>query len=381
MHLETMVESEVTQLAPDGGLEKTVLRAGAGEPAGMGAQVRMHYSMRYPGEEVADAFDKSSDRLRHGGELCFTVGRRKTIYAVERIAESMCEGELCDVVCSPKYTFGSYGYTRKGVKPNSTVVIRAEMLSFVSATAEKSYAEMTPKERFAKAEQFKEIGNKLFKETKYKKAVQEYSNAIRLLSNIFNQPMQRPKTTEPEPATIPSSVVEAATANPVVDTDEDGFQEAEIVIDATGDDGVVTEVVSADAAPADDTPKDASPEEPVVEEAEVVEDGLSEEEVIGLHVRTLNNLALCCFKLGEHVSAEEGATLAIRLDENNFKGYYYRARARSAMGKLYEARTDLHLAAKIKPMNTGIRAELDAVEKKIKVQKHKERKQAEAMFA
>lgn len=39
------------------------------------------------------------------------------------------------------------------------------------------------------------------------------------------------------------------------------------------------------------------------------------------------------------------------------------------------------IAAKLKPQNMGIRTELDSVQKKLKQQEAKERKQAAAMFA
>lgn len=51
------------------------------------------------------------------------------------------------------------------------------------------------------------------------------------------------------------------------------------------------------------------------------------------------------------------------------------------MGKLVEARKDLLVAAKMKPQNMGIRTELDSVDKKLRLEKQKEKKQAEAMFA
>jgi len=358
------------------------------------------------------------------------VGKRRVIPAIELIAESMCIDEICEVTCTSSYTFGRAGLKRKGIPGNSTIIIKMHLVSFkASGHSEKSFAEMSAAERFAKAERFKECGNKLFKETKYEKAVAEYSSAIRLLANVFTQPMIRPEnlkkeeeeekekeltkseeesteaptTTSPTPE--PGSNVDNANATVVSNTDEEGFQEAEIVIDATGtgeplvqtpgivangtleeegalpttttssepngvvSDGAAPEINSAD----NDNDKD--------DDEEATAGSPTEAEVVSLHVRTLNNLSLCCFKLGQHASAEEGATLAIRLDEKNFKGFYYRGRARVSMGKLDEARSDFMLAAKMKPQNMGIRTELDSVDKKLKVQKAKERKQAEAMFA
>eukprot|EP00171_Calliarthron_tuberculosum_P001651 IDg1651t1 len=335
------------------------------------------------------------------------------------------------------------------------------------AEPEKPFTEMSATERFARAEHFKEIGNRLFKEHKFEKAVAEYTKTIRCIASVFHQPMQRPRDTtadaqapapksatekavaptpltSPEadaPAPIPSSEADGAPAqetnvehsaaltsepttneadvaspsgeqvpstdvrkahavpvvleNGSINTattkmailDDSGFQEAEVVIDATGDTPIIqtpstsvqpstTEEEHKTAADATAEPRDGADGDKQDEN-----DVPTEEQVLELHVRTLNNLSLCCIKLGEHKSAEEGASLAIRMDDKNFKAFYYRGRARVAQGKLEEARSDLIIAAKLKPQNMGIRTELDSVQKKLKQQEAKERKQAAAMFA
>ncbi len=326
-------------LAPDGGfgLDKTVLRSGAGPPAGNGSCVRLRYSMRLSGTSLEQSFDSSS--TRSSGVLEFTVGKRRVIPAMELIAASMAIGEECEVVCAPKFAFGSAGLKRKNVPPNSTIAIRVEMVSFKGGVEEKPFAEMTASERFAKAELYKEQGNKLFKETKYEKAVSEYSTAIRLLANIFTQPMVHPEKSltsnnhdmvpvgSSNPRNMqndgtPGSNVDNVRAAPALKTDrdqsteetQDGYQEANIVADeAISGKEVIDPYIENGGSPEVNGQSNST-------EA----DTPSESQVVGLHVRTLNNLSLCCFKLGQHASAEEGATLAIRLDEKNFKGFYYR---------------------------------------------------------
>lgn len=349
--MENEISSSPTSsvyLAPDGGpgLEKTVIRPGVGPSAGNGSCVRLRYSMRLSGTSIDQAFDSSSTRLH--GILEFTIGKRRVIRAMELIAASMSVGEECEVVCSPKFAFGSEGLKRKNVPPNSTIVIHVEMVSFEGGVVEKPLSEMSASERFAKAELFKEQGNKLFKETKYEKAVSEYSNAIRLLANIFTQPMVHPEnvtnintsniasfpTTSSDSTgdvNTPGSNVDNVRAAPALVTDRnppdnyksDGYQEAEVVIDATSSE---KHEVAATAVPNGESEKgnDNTPDSISLSNYAVQVNEPSESQVVSLHVRTLNNLSLCCFKLGQHASAEEGATLAIRLDEKNFKGFYYR---------------------------------------------------------
>lgn len=51
------------------------------------------------------------------------------------------------------------------------------------------------------------------------------------------------------------------------------------------------------------------------------------------------------------------------------------------LGKLEDALSDYQAAVKLQPRNMGIRTGLESVEKKLKMQKAKEKKQAQAMFA
>lgn len=383
------VQGTTESLSPDGGLEKTVLRAGKGAPAGRGARVSLRYSMRLASAAAHDMFDSSSKR--RNGLLEFTVGRGRVIPAMERIAESMALDEECEVTCAPKHAFGSAGLKRKNVPSNATIVIRAEMVGFDGgAKPQKAFSEMSASERFSRAEHFKEIGNRLFKEHKFEKAVEEYTNAIRCIAAVFHQPMERPRsvtkaastpapkpsdveaeaaeliptsksadadapadapvsTTEaadsssPSSEQVPSSDVADANAVPAVlangsgeskteemgTMDDSGFQEAEIVVDATidvSDPQAPTTSVEPNVVEAPMNSADTIPESPKAADGEKKEDDASptEDQVLELHVRTLNNLSLCCIKLGVHSSAEEGASLAIRMDNKNFKAFYYR---------------------------------------------------------
>lgn len=354
-------------LTGDGGLRKVIQRVGEGPPAGRGAQVTLRYWMRLVGSETV--FDTSDSR--RSGVLQFTVGRGKVIAAIDRIAGSMAVGEECETTCTSAYAFGTKGLKRKNVPPNATIVVRVEMQAYEGGIKEKSFAEMSAKERFERAVLHKEAGNRMFKEHKFEKAVAEYTKTIRCIANVFHQPMLPPKPDEEitetsqlkvnPPEQVPSTDVQEAHAVPVTAVlengaaqtveepvqDNGGFTEATVdasidisTTDAVAVDTVATTPVVADADTQSDarTPvkaktAEADPgatelakgdEAPTVEYDEIVDDKPSEDEVLELHVRTLNNLSLCCIRLGEHRSAEEGASLAIRMDDKNFKSFYYR---------------------------------------------------------
>lgn len=385
----TMASEPATKsLVPDGGLEKTILQPGDGEPAGKGALVSLRYSMRLQDAPADESFDSSENR--RNGILRFRLGNRKVIPAVELIAESMAMGEECEVVCAPMYAFGEKGLKRKGVPPNATIFIRAEMVGLEGAVPKKVFEDMTPVERFSEAIEYKEKGNKLFKETKFEKAIAEYSKAIRFLAKVLKDPPAVPKTSVPATESKEEEVV------------EDGEEEDPSVESANGNTGTVTSSESSadvesktaeaaaesvsEATPAADNPVEVAKDEtdatadedvpvidvtadisgdaagaPVFENdivtndeegfqgAQVVDesangvnttedngeketeapksdtlDSPTAVEVREMHVKTLNNLSLCCIKIGQYESAEQASTIAIQMDVLNSKAFYNR---------------------------------------------------------
>lgn len=367
-------ESAVKSLVPDGGLEKTILQPGDGEPAGKSALVSLRYSMKLQDSPGDEPFDSSANR--RNGILRFRLGNRKVIPAVELIAESMAVGEECEVVCSPAYAFGERGLKRKGVPPNATIVIRAEMVALEGAVPKKVFEDMTPVERFSEATEYKERGNKLFKETKFEKAIAEYSKAIKFLVKVLDDPPAAPKANEVvseteqkeakgdaadespafESADAATSAENAADVelnneqaasdhaagvvkNEIGDEDDEHVP----VIDATEEESSVagaplapeTSTVTNDeegfqgAQVVDESAKEATTAEDSQEKA--VEDpkpdavdGISVAEVRDMHVKTLNNLSLCCIKIGQFGSAEQASTIAIHMDALNSKAFYNR---------------------------------------------------------
>lgn len=238
-------DTTVINVTTDGLVRKTVLTEGTGEEAGRGAKVTVKYSLHLCDGDADGALIDTSDG-RPTGTLTFTQGRRKVIAALDVLTQSMTLGEKCRAVADAAYAFGSKGLKRKNVPPNSDVVLHVEMMAFEGGEKKKLLADMTPRERFDQAKVCKEDGNSLFKELKYEKAMVQYSQCIRLVSNVFYKQNGR----APANATTGSDNGTVETG----DSDENGFTEAAVVEETeTETDMLVDEVVSATTEPITET--------------------------------------------------------------------------------------------------------------------------------
>ncbi|CAK5280696.1 unnamed protein product [Mycena citricolor] len=74
------------------------------------------------------------------------------------------------------------------------------------------------------------------------------------------------------------------------------------------------------------------------------------------------NRAAAYLKLGKNEDAERDCSTVLSLSKGNVKAFFRRAQARTAMGKLEEARDDLTEASKQEPENESVRQELKKVE-------------------
>lgn len=229
------VAPQTHDLSEDGALSKTILVEGEGEEAGRGARVAVRYALYLPDEKGSTPFDSSVKRK--DGILEFTLGRKKVIPALELVAQSMKLGEKCKAKAEAPYAFGSRGLKRKGVLPNSTIFMEVEMVRFEGGEKKKTLADMSPNERFEEAKTCKETGNTFFKEQKYDKALTQYTQGIRYLSNVFYKPSSA------LPSRVDKSVGNSSTKSTSQEevpeengkADEGGFDEAQ-VIDAEGQD-------------------------------------------------------------------------------------------------------------------------------------------------
>lgn len=93
------------------------------------------------------------------------------------------------------------------------------------------------------------------------------------------------------------------------------------------------------------------------------------------------NIALCCSKINRHNQAVENCTKALEIEKNNVKALFRRAQCYVQQAKLSEAKADLDTALQIEPTNSAVKKELAQVERKIQLQKEKEKKMYAKMFS
>lgn len=99
-----------------------------------------------------------------------------------------------------------------------------------------------------------------------------------------------------------------------------------------------------------------------------------------LAVSCLLNHALCCSKMGQFDKAIADCNKALELDANNPKVYFRRGQAYNLSNDVESARVDLQKAREMEPSDKGILKELDAVTRKIKAQREKEKKIYSKLF-
>ncbi|KIJ54858.1 hypothetical protein M422DRAFT_240946 [Sphaerobolus stellatus SS14] len=78
------------------------------------------------------------------------------------------------------------------------------------------------------------------------------------------------------------------------------------------------------------------------------------------------NRAAAYLKLAKYQDAERDCTTVLNLDARNVKAYFRRAQARVGLQRYPEAEKDLHDALKLEPANAAVKAELAAVQKQLK---------------
>lgn len=186
----TTDDSSFTNVTSDGLLRKSIQTEGTGEDAGRGAKVTVKYSL-FLREGYVDGQLIESSESRPNGTLTFTQGRRKVIAALDALAQSMKLGEKCRAVADAPYAFGPEGLKRKNVPAHAAILLHVEMVSFEGGEKTKALADMTAHERLQQALVCKEQGNSLFKELKYEKAMIQYSQCIRYVTNVFYKPTVR----------------------------------------------------------------------------------------------------------------------------------------------------------------------------------------------
>ncbi|KAL1514792.1 hypothetical protein AB1Y20_003878 [Prymnesium parvum] len=139
-------QAPAVDLVGDGGVLKSISRAGEGAAPQKGAVVEVHYVGMLP--ETGAVFDSSRAR---GKPFKFTVGEGKVIGGWEVGVPSMLPGEMATLTCAPQYAYGEKGIPPT-IPPSSTLQFEIELLSVqapaseASSFAEFNQAPRTPSE-------------------------------------------------------------------------------------------------------------------------------------------------------------------------------------------------------------------------------------------
>jgi hypothetical protein len=128
-----------TDLVGDGGVMKSVVRAGVGTPPPRGATVEVHYEGKLL--ETGAVFDSSRTR---GKPFRFTLGEGKVIGGWEVGLSSMQPGEVCVLTCSPQYAYGAKGIPPV-IPPSATLRFEVELISVEQSRSEaRTFADDNP---------------------------------------------------------------------------------------------------------------------------------------------------------------------------------------------------------------------------------------------
>ncbi|XP_077373155.1 peptidyl-prolyl cis-trans isomerase FKBP4 [Festucalex cinctus] len=123
-HRAIPMEGDDITAVKDGGVLKLVKREGTGTELPMtGDKVFVHYV-----GTLLDGtpFDSSRDR---GEKFSFELGKGRVIKAWDIGVATMKVGELCQLICQPKYAYGTAGSPPK-IPPDATLVFEVELFEF-----------------------------------------------------------------------------------------------------------------------------------------------------------------------------------------------------------------------------------------------------------
>lgn len=169
----------MTSLTSDGGVTKEVLVPGSGSTPTQGEEVEVHYTGTLDSGTVFD-----SSRAR-GTPFRFELGRGQVIRGWDVGIATMQVGEKARLVCSPEYAYGDKGSPPK-VPANARLTFEVEVLA--TRHRDKPKWEMEYDERVEKATQLKDQGTALFRENKFKDAID--TGYLEALSYVEDDPVE-----------------------------------------------------------------------------------------------------------------------------------------------------------------------------------------------
>lgn len=124
------------QLTADDGVQKKILREGAGECPKVNHKVHVHYV----GTLLSDGSEFDSSRKRNT-PFTFTLGVGQVIRGWDIGVASMRQGELAELTCRAEYAYGKAG-SPPTIPANATLMFQVELLSF-----DRPYQEPSPEQQ------------------------------------------------------------------------------------------------------------------------------------------------------------------------------------------------------------------------------------------
>lgn len=177
LDLELVSFKPVIDVTGDLGVLKKILKEGEGTPIpNEGATVRIRYSAKL---QDGTLFEKKGFDAEMAFE--FRTDEEQVVTGLDRAVSTMKKGEIAIVTVKPEYGFESNAVKcdLASVPPNSTLIYEVEMLQLTRA---KERWEITFRERIEAATKKKEVGNALYKNGKYQKALEKYDKAADYLT-------------------------------------------------------------------------------------------------------------------------------------------------------------------------------------------------------
>ena len=110
-------------LTADGGVQKRLLKQGAGDAAPDGQLVFCHYTGKL---EDGTVFDTSRGKPHL---FKFPLGAGMVIKGWDVGIATMQVGEVCELKCAPEYAYGADGTPGGPIPPNATLTFEVELLS------------------------------------------------------------------------------------------------------------------------------------------------------------------------------------------------------------------------------------------------------------
>ncbi|GAB4824129.1 hypothetical protein N2152v2_011175 [Parachlorella kessleri] len=186
LHLIDFVQ--VRDMTGDGQVVKKIVKKGRGEfPVDCPLEdstVQVHYRVlrQETGECVLDT-RQAADGDSPGQPIEFDTGMGQAPEALDMAVRLMLEGEVSSVRSSWRYSYQGRQDVPQGLPEGSSVEFEVELVGFQH---EPNWASLGPADKLERAARWKEQGNALYKQGRYKYARTKYQKAMRVVERAMD---------------------------------------------------------------------------------------------------------------------------------------------------------------------------------------------------